>query len=296
MSGTNNIGGSVYQGEGNTYHNPVGRDQIRERPVVSGSGTAGASTRADIGVLTVLEQETRAVVAALQGLSGYRTVLLPSGATAYEAELTTPDGRVLRIAAMQILSPGLTAAALDHRTLVERYSPEVILLVGIAGGVSDRLRIGDVVIADEIISYDARKETPDGTRRRGRAQTVAAPLGRRLNTFRTAAGSDFTGPDGVPFRLHVGPIGSGNAVVADAQSEIRTWLHTFHDKVLAVETEAAGVAEAFHDQRGPYGWLTIRGISDLADTRKPRDDAFHDLASRHAATVMIELAAYLGSR
>ncbi|MFI1988867.1 hypothetical protein [Actinoplanes sp. NPDC020271] len=291
MSGIN-VRGSVYGGSNNRYDNPVGGDQITVHQARTADGPGGAE-KADIGVLTVLEQETRAVVEALKSLSGFRTVLLPSGATAYEAHLTTPHGRPLRIAAMQILAPGLTTAALDHRTLVERYSPGFVLLVGIAGGISDKLRIGDVVISDEIISYDARKETPDGVRRRGQAQTVAAQLGHRLNTFRTATGADLTGPDGVPFRTHVGPIGSGNAVVTDARSEIRTWLRSFHDKVLAVETEAAGVAAAFHQDPGPYGWLTVRGISDLADVSKPKDDAFHDLASRHAATVMLALAPYL---
>ncbi len=100
--------------------------------------------------------------------------------------------------------------------------------------------------------------------------------------------------------MHRGPIGSGNAVVTDADSYIRTWLQGVNENVLAVETEAAGAAQTFHEVAGwsatPYGWLTIRGISDAADEHKPPAGDHHALASRHAASVMITLAPYLDFR
>lgn len=53
--------------------------------------------------------------------------------------------------------------------------------------------------------------------------------------------------EGTPFRVHRGPIGSGDAVITDEHADIRQWLHTVHEKVLAVETEAAEVVQAFHE-------------------------------------------------
>jgi adenosylhomocysteine nucleosidase len=83
-------------------------------------------------------------------------------------------------------------------------------------------------------------------------------------------------------------------VVTDVGSEIRFWLNDFHEKALAVETESAGLAQAFHERvrgDGVRGWLPIRGISDTADADKGHD--YHALAAEHAAAVMAMLLPYL---
>jgi adenosylhomocysteine nucleosidase len=250
--------------------------------------------RADVGVLTVLDQEIRAVLAVLRHLEDYREQRLRHGPLAREAWLPAAGGGRVRLAALQTLTRGTESAALAYRGLVEAYNPSIVLLVGIAGGVSPRVGIGDVVISDEVIAYDARRETAEGVRRRGQAQSLAGPLAHRLNDFFAAVPALRRDPAGNDYRIHRGPIGSGNAVVTDAGAEIRRWLETFNEKVLAVETEAAGVAQSFLETvgiDGPRGWLTIRGISDAADRHKGDDD--HDLAARHAAEVMAMLAPHL---
>jgi adenosylhomocysteine nucleosidase len=66
-----------------------------------------------------------------------------------------------------------------------------------------------------------------------------------------------------------GLIGSGDAVIADAQAEILTYLASFNDKVLAVDMEAGGLSLARYERPvitgRPCGWVVIRGISDTAD-------------------------------
>jgi adenosylhomocysteine nucleosidase len=288
--GVNTFGGTV------TNNGPVaGRDVVHGTAPQTASGPAPQRRSADVGVLTILDQEIRAVRAVLQRMSDYRETRLGHGPLAREARLPGPGGRPIRIAAVQTLTRGTDSAALAYRGLVAEYNPSVVLLVGIAGGVSPKVEVGDVVLSDEVISYDARREAPDGTHRRGQAQSVAAPLGHRLNDFFAATPEELRSPDGESFRIHRGPIGSGNAVVTDAGSEIRRWLSAFNEKVLAVETEAAGVAQSFHESvehdAGPRGWLTVRGISDTADRHKGY--AYHDLAARHAAEVMGLLVPYL---
>jgi adenosylhomocysteine nucleosidase len=292
--GTFNIGGT------NTYHGPVaGRDITIARTPRAETGARG-SARADVGVLTVLDEEIVAVAGALRGLRDYRVRRLDHGPLAHEAWLPANEEsdagpRAVRIAAVQTLTRGTDSAALAHRALVEHYAPATVLLVGIAGGVDPAVAIGDVVLGDQVIAYDARRIGSDGTHRRGQAQAVAAPIGYRLNDFFAATPARQSTADGDRFRIHRGPIGSGNAVITDAGSEIRRWLGVFNEKVLAVETEAAGVAQSFHESvrrdAGARGWLTIRGISDTADATK--NDDHHDLAARHAARVMVMLAPFL---
>ena len=285
----NNNGGFNNFGPNATFHGPIS---------VGGAAPAvepgRAEARAEVGVLTVLDTEMRAVDGVLRRMYDYRERRLPHGPLASEAWLPESTGRRVRVAAVQALRPGTEPAALAYRGLIDEYHPATVLLVGVAGGIGRAVRIGDVVLADQVIAYDARRETRDGALRRGVSQTVSADLGHRLNEFVRAVPADHLRTANGPFRLYRGPIGSGNAVVTDAHSEIRRWLHDFHEKVLAVETESAGVAESFHEslsRDGVRGWLTIRGISDTADAAKGH--GHHALAAGHAALVMAMLLPYL---
>jgi adenosylhomocysteine nucleosidase len=83
--------------------------------------------------------------------------------------------------------------------------------------------------------------------------------------------------------------------VANKDAEIRSFLRRFNDKTLALETETGGLAAAFYEAAASLppgnGWLGIRGISDHADAGK--HDRHHDIASWHAATVLLQMLPYL---
>jgi hypothetical protein len=88
-----------------------------------------------------------------------------------------------------------------------------------------------------------------------------------------------------------GLIGSGDAVIADAQAEILTYLASFNDKILAVDMEAGGLSLTCYEHSvitgRPCGWVVIRGISDTADPRK--NDNSHRIASWHATVALRHL-------
>ncbi len=292
-----NINGGVNNFAHATYNGPVAAGDIHTGAAQSAATPAppsGPVSSADVGVLTILDEEIRAVQAELQRMRDYRERRLGYGPMAREAWVPAVGGGRVRVAAVQTFTRGTESAAMAYRGLVAEYHPRIVLLVGIAGGIAKDIRVGDVVVSDEIIAYDARREARDGTHRRGQAQAVAAPLGHRLNDFFAGLPPVQFGPTRQSFRVFRGPIGSGNAVVTDYRSEIRRWLTMVNEKVLAVETEAAGVAQGFHEttgEGGALGWLTVRGISDTADKRKGH--SFHDLASQHAAAVTATLVPYL---
>ncbi len=272
-SGTVNVSGGT----------AIGR-QVNHGPEAAGSPPPGR--RADVGVLTVLTEELRAVVGVLERAGGYRTWQLYGGVQVHEATVDGEGGPV-RVVAMQTLDPGPRSAALAYQALRREFNPPLVLLVGIAGGISDRVTIGDVVIADQVVYYDARREGPSGARRRGQAYLVQPVLRQRVHEYFRRYGTTVALSPTEVFGVRRGAIGSGDAVITDQDSDIRAFLAGFNEKTLAVETEAAGVAQAFLEQLadGPLaGWLTIRGISDHADDRKGH--AYHDLAAAHAAEVM----------
>jgi adenosylhomocysteine nucleosidase len=263
--GTVNMTGSAVGPGATVYNAPGPESHGRRAPRRDRPGS-------DVGIITVLSEETSAVVAAL-GSAGHCEKQVRDEARFYEA--------------------------VDR--LRRYYDPAVIALVGIAGGINPAVGLGDVVVVREVIYYDSRKETPGRVFRRGYTRSIPAGTLHAVNDFFSSNGEPCAGydrdSDGTvrDYKILPGPIGSGEAVIADPDSDIRRYIAGFNDKTLAVETEAGGVAEAFYETAGSGedGWLAIRGISDHADAAK--DDTYHQIASRHAAAVLLRLVPFLVS-
>ncbi len=159
--------------------------------------------------------------------------------------------------------PGNDNAAVVTRHAYDLYRPKVLFFVGVAGGLKDDLRIGDVVIGDRI--YDHReKQGPDGGHYRPR--DWEAPWWLVQHVQRMTYGPEVAG------RVRVAPIASGNVVLDEDTSELAGLLRGNYDDAAAIEMESAGVCRAAH-LVGGLDTLTIRGISDRADGHKRRADA-----------------------
>jgi adenosylhomocysteine nucleosidase len=247
----------------------------------------------DVGIITVIPEETRAVRHVLSLEPGVK-----NGLSFYLGTMRA-DGRVITVAALQALSQGQDPAVSAFNHLREHFSPKIVVLTGIAGGIHPDIHVGDVVITTRVICYDLRKETSEHTLRRGQERQAPAAIGHAVNRFFTDRGdlahikSQTIGTTEA-IRVLEGPIGSGNAVIAHRDSEIVKYLLAFNDKILAVDMESGGLGQAHHGlpagQR-PSGWLVIRGISDHAD--KNKNDDYHHIAASNAAIVLRELIPYL---
>ena len=192
--------------------------------------------------------------------------------------------------ATQALEPGPQSAAVAYRRLRDAVRPSVVLLVGVAGAIRSDLSVGDVVIADEIVAYDARRETLSAARRRGRSHPVTPALRHRVNEYFLRYGSTVAVPPAGRIRVFRGPIGSRQR--CGHRRRLR------HRPVPApVQREDAGGSRPRRPASGRSstrrsgkpvsGWLTIRGISDLAD--RDKGHRWHQLAADHAAAVMDRL-------
>ncbi|MFW5418483.1 hypothetical protein J0910_17880 [Nocardiopsis sp. CNT-189] len=252
----------------------------------------------DIGIVTVLSEETAQLIRAL-GLK--RDEEGPRRPFFYTGEVPA-GGRPARVVAVQTIGQGQRACMGALGNLRGHYDPALLALVGIGGGVHGGVGLGDVVVATRVVYYDLRKETAQGTRHRGEEREAPADVLHSVNAFFTEHGepallsSSLAGEDRESgFKAHHGPIGSGDAVIADAGNENRRFLHGYNDKVLAVDMEAGGLSQFCQENsvgsgRTP-GWVVVRGISDHADRRKA--DGHHAAAARNAASAVRGLIPYL---
>lgn len=291
FGGTTNINGPSAIGPGATVNLPGPRAS-------SPRDHRGERTAVDIGIITVISEESAAVREALS--------LQPDqpGGPGFDVGALPASGRPVTIAAVRALAQGQESAMAAYSRLREHYDPAVIVLTGIAGGVHRDIRPGDVVVATRVFYYDLRKETPAGTAYRGQERQAPALIGHTVNMFFTEYGEPATLAPGRPgntknaFRVLSGPIGSGNAVVADRDSKILKYLASLNDKILAIDMESGGLSHAYHEglvtlaaPGRPLGWLVIRGISD--DASRDKNDDYHHLAAQNAALTLRELIPYL---
>ncbi|MEU4332948.1 5'-methylthioadenosine/S-adenosylhomocysteine nucleosidase [Nonomuraea dietziae] len=250
-----------------------------------------AAERTQVGVITILPLEAQAVRLAL-GLRSERVGDL----TFYRAVV---DG--VSVAATMALEPGQRSAMAAYNNLVGVFDPEITVLVGIGGGFHKSVAIGDVLLSTEMVYYDLRKVTPSGTPRRGQTRPAPAAVGHAINAFLSDLGSPsrltIEDPEGTSrsVAVHAGPIGSGEAVIADEDAAELAFLASFNDKILAVDMEAGGLGQACHERSASSGqqhrWMVVRGISDRADRNK--SDPPQRVAAWHAAQVLRRILPYL---
>ena len=284
-------------------------------PRIAAAGPAGlepqASPPIDIGILTIREDEFRAV---LQVFPNNRKLV--RGRRHYN--LRTADagnGQTYRIAILRQIEQGNGEALDAARDVIEELRPRLLLVVGIAGGVpSDDFTLGDVIVSTRINDYsvEARKEgeAPSYNISGGPiAKNVAAGVANlpameeELGDWATGLPSrpevdtdraDVSGPPewlkkvretlrhhfdpqhARPPLVTAGILASSDRLVKDP-NVLFPWIQTARH-IAAVEMESGGVYRAARE-RVPM--LAIRGISDIVGLK--RDDRWTKYACASAA-------------
>jgi len=194
---------------------------------------------------------------------------------------------------------GKVAAASTAATLIEAFGVKRILFTGVAGGLGDGVRVGDVVVAQEFLQHDlnsspmfARYEIPlYGRARLPCDDTLTALLLEAANVGLTRAGSHFHHKILIADPcVHMGLVASGDQFVSRAEdaARLRADLQAAGHDALAVEMEGAAVAQVCFDHGVPFA--AMRTISDRADDKAHIDfSAFiQQVASPYALAIVQE--------
>jgi len=167
---------------------------------------------------------------------------------------------------------GKVAAATTAAVLAIEFKPCALLFTGVAGGLADGVRVGDLVLATELLQHDMdasplfpRFEVPLTGRSRF---PVDAGLGAILGeaAAQCLAGAPISARHLAEFdieqpRLHRGLVVSGDRFVATSAESAA--LRSALPDALAVEMEGAAVAQVCADFGLPLAVLRV--VSDRAD-------------------------------
>lgn len=240
--------------------------------------TGGAELPVEVAILTTLTVEEKAVIEAIGNCS-----VQPW----YGRDLHLGEIAGQRVLVFPIDGMGNVAAAQAAELVIRVWNPARLMLAGIAAGASQpqgQIRLGDVLVADQVVGYELAKVKPGKIDRRYIVYRSDVEL---LNVARNLLSADWTEriptprPDDPQGRMrplvHIGPVLAGDKVLADGGT--LTELRQAWPAAIGVEMEGVGVAHAAH--RNGIGFLMVKAVCDLADVKK--DDTWHRYASAAAA-------------
>jgi nucleoside phosphorylase len=239
-------------------------------------------------VLTALDLEYQAVRRCLEDV---RVRPHPSGTLFELGEL--PGGAVT--VAMAVTGEGNVGAAVLAERAITMFAPRALLGVGVAGGLRADIALGDVVVATKVYALHGGRVHDDGFVARPRAWHASHELEQVAKLVaRAGTWTSFIEPGSGPLpsagrpAVHFKPVVSGEIVVNGRDESMTGHLREVFDDAVAVEMESAGIAHAAH-LNGALPVLTVRGISDHADSAKHANDAagWQHVAAGHAAAFTV---------
>lgn len=252
----------------------------------------GAAARPRLAIVAAMHDELRAVLQAMPDEA-------PRVRAGREFWVGHLDGHEVVAVLAGI---GKVAAAATATLLLTEFGVERIVFTGVAGGLGEHVRVGDVVVADGLTQHDMdasplfpRYEVPlTGVSRFAPDAALSDVLARAaqavLAEAASATASDALSVDHLQAfgiaapRVHRGLLISGDRFVStqDESDALRAEL----PEALAVEMEGAALAQVCHDFGVPFA--VVRTVSDRAD------DAAHvdfnrfiaDVAARYSLAIV----------
>jgi adenosylhomocysteine nucleosidase len=205
-------------------------------------------------------------------------------------EIGTLPGAKYRVALGLTGKGNQPAAGLTERAIQE-FSPVAVLFVGVAGALWDTTALGDVVMATHVYAYHGGTSENDGLKARPRVWEIAHGISQIASHLARTGDWTASVPSGMRApTVHFGAIAAGEIVHNSRISHEAKWIREHYNDALAIEMEAAGVAQAGHLSGSPVA--IVRGISDRADGTKTtsEDSTWQPLAAANAAAFAIRLA------
>jgi adenosylhomocysteine nucleosidase len=254
----------------------------------------------EVGPATAPDLSPRAIVSAMEA---ELRALLPTLQRPHTVRLAGRDfhcGELCGHPVVLVLSGiGKVAATTTAVLLMHEFKASQLLFTGVAGGLHAGVRVGDVVVARQLLQHDMdasplfpRFEVPLTGRSHFAADArladaIAAAAQRCLGQAGALLSDASLREFGLDSpRLHQGLIVSGDRFVASrVQSQS---LRDALPEALAVEMEGAAVAQACADFDRPFA--VLRTVSDRADDKAHGDFSrfIADVASTYTRAIVAD--------
>ena len=157
--------------------------------------------------------------------------------------------------------------------LIDKFNPNLVINIGTAGSVDNKLDIGDVVVANKLVQYDF-DVTPFG-RKLGEIENIGEFIEVDKKLLDLFKGTNVT----------IGTIATGDKFIVNIEEKnnIRNIFNA-----LCIEMEGASIAQVCLLDKIPF--LVIRSITDKQDESSKIDfDTFLESSSIKASNILKEI-------
>ena len=222
-----------------------------------------------IAVIGAMEQEVELLRGALQNT---KTETIANS----EYTTGTYEGKEIVLLKSGI---GKVNAAMSTTILLEKFNPKVVINTGSAGGFDAALKVGDIVISDEVRHHDV-DVTAFGYEI---GQMAGMPAAYKSDEKLMEVAKQAVKEVG-EHNYSVGLICSGDVFMSNPErvEAVRKDFPTMK----AVEMEAAAVAQVCHQFDTPF--VVIRALSDIAGQESSMSfDEFLPVAAKHSTEIVL---------
>ncbi len=230
-----------------------------------------------VGIIGAMEQEVKVLRSKMTGI----TTLTKGGMELYHGMLDGVDVVLL------LCGIGKVAAAIGTTLLIDQYDPDYIINTGSAGGLSEDLTVGDVIISTEVryhdvdvtlfgYEYGQLPKMPAGFTPDKNLIEIAKKAATRVENIHIRDGLIITGDSFIHSEDHV--------------KKIKENL----PKMEATEMEAAAISQVCFMFNKPF--LIIRSISDVpGQESKQSFEEFLVIAAKNSGMLVEEIISEIRS-
>ncbi len=194
--------------------------------------------------------------------------------------------RKVTVCACSASRMGMVSTALLSAKVIAELRPRLLAMCGICAGVKDKVNLGDVLLADPAWDFQSGKRVKDKENAAFSIAPHQLPVNVSIRSHIEQIKSDRDslakialdfGSDGPgTFRIVIGPVASGSAVLADG--EVIQEIKQQQRELVGVEMEVYGMYAAAHSSCSPQPLaFALKSVCDFADPDK------HNNAQRFAA-------------
>ena len=227
-----------------------------------------------IGIITALEAEMEII---RDNLTDEKTETI-SGIEYISGKIDNCD------VVLAVCGIGKVFAAICTQTMILKYSPNIIINTGVAGSLSEKLSVGDICIAQDVVHHDL-DTSPIG-------DPVGMVSGINMIYFPTSEDlvsmfSDITSELG--FDYMVGTIASGDQFIST--DEQKAYIKA-NFPASCCDMESASIGHVAYVNKIPF--IIIRAISDNADGSSSMDyPTFSKVAAKESASIVLNFISKL---
>lgn len=226
----------------------------------------------DVGIIVFIREELKQLLETFKVKENNKVDSIDNRFTYYLFSLPTKKRNISIVISFINGKSGNIESALCTSYFFKNWNPKFMCLLGIAAGIENKVKIGDVVIPYKVHDITIKSYSKSEFNNRANTYTLSDEINEMIKT----APNDHT----FNFSVKDGSLGTDNILIKDSLY-FDKYLYPIDEECRGCEMESAGFIRTCKIEETP--WLVLRGISDFG---KDKVDDSQTIAAKNACLTL----------